>query len=238
MTENTNQNTENTQDIQEIVSDLPQMSELDMLKSRARMMGIGFSNNIGVDALKAKIQAKMDGQTDRTDEDGNVNESEMEINALEALGAMGVQKGDPDVQETQTEKPLTLRQMIEKDAMKLIRCRITNMDPKKKDLQGEIFTVANEYIGTVRRFVPFGEITDDGWHIPQCIFDMMKARKFLNIRTARDRRTGTMKVSQSWSPEFAIEILEPLTKAQLQQLAQAQIAAGSIDNNNGSVNAA
>lgn len=230
-------NTQNNQDNSETAGDLPQMSELEMLKGRARMMGISFSNNIGVDALKAKIQAKMDGEADRTDDDGNVSETDMEVNALEALGAMGVQKTDPEAQ-PEPEKPLTLRQMIERDAMKLVRCRITNMDPKKKDLQGEIFTVANEYIGTVRRFVPFGEVTDEGWHIPQCIYDMMKSRKFLNIRTARNRRTQTMEVSQSWSPEFAIEILEPLTKAQIQQLAQAQIAAGSIDSNNGSANVA
>ena len=40
-----------------------------------------------------------------------------------------------------------------------------DLDPKKKDLPGEVVTFANEYLGTVRVFVPFGEQTEDGWHI-------------------------------------------------------------------------
>lgn len=40
--------------------------ELSMLKSRARMMGITFSNNISVETLKQKIQEKIDGDEKET----------------------------------------------------------------------------------------------------------------------------------------------------------------------------
>ena len=189
--------------------------ELGMLKQRARMMGITFSNNISVETLKAKIQEKMDGKSDdapKIDELGDDN--------------------PPTLQDPEAPVPApkeTLRQKVKREGMKLVRCRIMNLDPKKKDLPGEIFTVANEYLGTVRKFIPFGEVTENGYHVPQCIFDMMKGRKFLNIRTYKDRRNNNqIRVEQNWAPEFALEVLPPLTKEELGKLAAAQAAAGGL----------
>lgn len=191
--------------------------ELGMLKQRARMMGITFSNNISVETLKAKIQEKMDGKSDdapKIDELGDDN--------------------PPTLQDPEAPVPApkeTLRQKVKREGMKLVRCRIMNLDPKKKDLPGEIFTVANEYIGTVRKFIPFGEVTENGYHVPQCIFDMMKGRKFLNIRTYKDRRNNNqIRVEQNWAPEFALEVLPPLTKEEIAKLAAAQAAAGGLGN--------
>lgn len=191
--------------------------ELGMLKQRARMMGITFSNNISVETLKAKIQEKMDGKSDDTpkvDELGDDNPPTLQ---------------DPEVPAPAPKE--TLRQKVKREGMKLVRCRIMNLDPKKKDLPGEIFTVANEYIGTVRKFIPFGEVTENGYHVPQCIFDMMKGRKFLNIRTYKDRRNNNqIRVEQNWAPEFALEVLPPLTKEEIAKLAAAQAAAGGLGN--------
>ena len=191
--------------------------ELGMLKQRARMMGITFSNNISVETLKAKIQEKMDGKSDDTpkvDELGDDNPPTLQ---------------DPEAPASASKE--TLRQKVKREGMKLVRCRIMNLDPKKKDLPGEIFTVANEYIGTVRKFIPFGEVTENGYHVPQCIFDMMKGRKFLNIRTYKDRRNNNqIRVEQNWAPEFALEVLPPLTKEEIAKLAAAQAAAGGLGN--------
>ena len=41
---------------EEVSAESQKPDELQMLKSRARMMGITFSNNIGVDALRDKIE--------------------------------------------------------------------------------------------------------------------------------------------------------------------------------------
>ena len=191
--------------------------ELGMLKQRARMMGITFSNNISVETLKAKIQEKMDGKSDDTPK-------------VDELG----DDNPPTLQDPEAPAPIskeTLRQKVKREGMKLVRCRIMNLDPKKKDLPGEIFTVANEYIGTVRKFIPFGEVTENGYHVPQCIFDMMKGRKFLNIRTYKDRRNNNqIRVEQNWAPEFALEVLPPLTKEEIAKLAAAQAAAGGLGN--------
>jgi hypothetical protein len=177
-------------------------TELDLLKDRARLMGIVFSNNIGIETLRQKIEDKMNGEPEKQEVTTN-----------------------PLVQDTPAKSKMTMREELLSVAMKLVRVRITNLDPKKKDLPGEIFTVANEYIGNVRKYIPYGEQSDDGYHIPQCIYDQLEARKFLNIRTIKDSRTGAPRVSTSWAKEFALEVLPQLTRAELDKLAAAQKAA-------------
>lgn len=211
------QNTEN--DEQEDAIEKP--DELDMLKKRARMMGIVFSNNIGIDALKAKIQAKMDGEKDPD-----------ELSKTDELGNDNPPTAPPPLHDPQAAPPVaqeTVRQRVKREAMKLVRLRIVNLDPKKKDLPGEIFTIANEYLGTVRKFIPFGEVTENGYHVPHCIYEMMKARKFQNIRTYKDRKNNNqIRVEQNWAPEFALEVLPPLTKEEITRLAASQSAAGGL----------
>ena len=42
------------------------VNELDVLKQRARMMGVEFSNNIGVETLRDRIRAKAEEQSNAT----------------------------------------------------------------------------------------------------------------------------------------------------------------------------
>ena len=183
--------------------------ELSVLKQRATMMGIQFSNNIGLETLRKKIEDKMEGRAEA--------DAAPQINPL---------AGETTAQPV---KRKTLRQKLYDEQMKLVRIRVTNLDPKKKDLPGEVITVANEHLGTVRKFVPFGEVTDDGYHVPYCIYRFMEKRKFLNIRIVKDRRTGQERVESNWVKEFALEVLPQLTPQQIANLKTAQIAAGSVD---------
>lgn len=200
----------------ETVDDLPKVDELTMLKQRAALMGVKFSNNISVEKLREKIEAHQSGAD-------AAEESPAAVNPLAQAEGSAAATAEP------AQKPMTLRQMLMLDQMKLVRVRIQNLNPNKKDLPGEVFTVANEYIGTVRKYIPYGDQSDNGYHIPFCIYQMLKDRQFLNIRTGKDRR-GKVKVEQGMAREFAIEVLEPLTREELYKLGQAQIAAGSTDN--------
>jgi hypothetical protein len=192
---------------EDTVNDIAMPSELDVLKQRATLMNIKFSNNISVEKLREKIEAAQ-----------AKDEPEVEEAAVNPLGA----KQEAGV------KKMTLGQKIRAEQTRLIRVRIQNLDPKKKDLPGEIITVANEYMGTVRKFVPFGEVTDNGYHIPYCIYEFLKERKFINI-TTRKGKNGLPDIRATEAREFSIEVLPPLTEAELSQLAQAQIAAGSLN---------
>lgn len=183
------------------------VDELSLLKQRANMMGISYSNNISAETLRKKIEAAQENKAQEP--------VELQPNPL-ALSTGTVTTAT------------SLRHQQRLEQLKLVRVRIQNLDPKKKDLPGEIITVANEYIGTVRKFVPFGEATDEGYHIPYCIYNFLKERKFLNIRVTKGKN-GQPNITSAWVREFAIEVLPPLTKEELQTLAAAQIAAGSVD---------
>jgi hypothetical protein len=128
-------------------------------------------------------------------------------------------------------KKLSLRQYLYNEQMRLIRVRIANLDPKKADLSGEVLSIANKHLGTVKVFVPYGEVTDDGWHIPYIIYKELERRRFLSIRTVKDPRTKQPVVKKGWAKEFSLDVLPPLSAGEIKQLATAQVAAGSIDNN-------
>ncbi|WAK44943.1 hypothetical protein Fifi067_00016 [Erwinia phage Fifi067] len=182
-----------------------------LLMGRARMMGLSFSNNIATEKLSKMIEAAMEGKSLEPEKKAEAPE----LNPL-----------DGDAAGKKPAKAKSLRQQLYDKQMRLVRLRITCMDPKKKDLPGEIFTIANEHLGTVRKFVPFGEVTDEGYHVPYCIYKMLEARQFLNVRTIKDRRTKTTRVETTWVREFALEVMPPLTPAQIQDLKTAQLAAG------------
>jgi hypothetical protein len=184
-----------------------QVDELTVLKQRARLMGVPISNNIGLETLRERIRAKMEA-----------------IDKIENPTALV-----PDIGETAVgTKPMSIREQLMRDEMKLVRLQITNLDPNKKDLHGEIFTLANEYLGTVAKYIPFGEVTDNGYHVPYCIYRQLESRKFLNIRTKK-ASNGQTKVEQGWVKEFSLTVLPPLTKTELEKLALAQAAAGVLN---------
>lgn len=189
------------------------VDELTVLKERAKQMGIPFSNNISLDTLRKRIADKLEGK------------DEPEVNPL---------AGDREIASiTRAEKKLdpkanalALRKMMQREQMKLVRVRITNMDPKKKDLPGEIWTVANEYLGNVKKYVPYGEQTDDGFHLPYCLFRLLQNQRFLHIRTVKDRVTGVERSEKQWVKEFSLDVLPMLTTEERARLAAAQAAAG------------
>ncbi len=225
-TKDMNEQQLNTNDLE--TNGLPEgMDELTILKQRAKSLGINHSNNIGVDALREKIRQKLEGESVEDDED------EAESVAAEVPSAAAV---DPHpsvaaqvIANKVNQTPMSARQQLIKDATRLIRCRIVNLDPKKKEWPGEFFTVANEYIGTHKKYVPYGE-AGQSYHVPKVIFDLLKEKTYLHIRTYKDpANPQKQKVEERYMPEFSIEELPPLTQAELEELRKAQNASGRVD---------
>lgn len=189
------------------------VDELALLKERAKQMGIPFSNNISLETLRKRISDKMEGK------------DVPEVNPLAGDAEIAAITSAP-VKLDAKQNALALRKMMQREQMKLVRVRITNMDPKKKDLPGEIWTVSNEYLGNVRKMIPYGEQTDEGFHIPYCLFRLLQSKRFLHIRTVKDRVTGVERQDKQWVKEFSLDVLPDLTKEELARLAAAQAAAG------------
>lgn len=171
---------------------------LNSLKARADLLGIKYKSNIGVEALKTKIEEHLAPKED-------------------------------EAPLSRTEQMAAVRREAREKALRLVRVRITCMNPSKKDLHGEIFTVANRYIGNITKFVPFNDESEGGYHVPQALLNVIKARKFLDIRTRANRNNSAdIKVSTKFVPEFAIEELPQLTEEELNELKAAQAAKGGV----------
>jgi hypothetical protein len=170
-------------------------------------MGIKFSPKIGIDALRTRVNAAINGEDDKPDEEETASPKHM----------------------TKAERDAQMRKEIYAKELKLIRVRIACMNPEKKDWPGEIITVANRYIGNVKKFIPFNSESDRGFHVPNVIFKTLKSRKFLHKSSRRDRQTGQIVVTTKWMPEFSIEVLPQLTEQELQDLAREQAMKGGVE---------
>jgi hypothetical protein len=204
-------------------------SELDSLKERARIMGIAFSPNIGVDTLRARVNAKLNGE-DAPDESETppVTEDEPPAKA----------EGPPEVKPAPTstspkaktksiaQLKLELQTRQRNDARKLVRVVVQCMNPNKKDWTGEIFTVSNAVVGTIKKFVPFG--VEAGYHVPHMIYEMIKNRKYQHF-TKKKLANGQSHVESKISPEFNIRLLNALTMEEMKELHERQALNHSID---------
>jgi len=183
--------------------------ELETLKARADLMGIKYHPAIGVDRLKIKINNALNGSPD--------SEDKKEISAPVSAEAI---------------KPLTATEFNElerksrsRKAASLVRVRVTCLNPDKKAWPGEIFSVGSAKLGTFKKYVPFN--VDEGWHVPHIIYETMKERQFTQRYTVKVN--GQEVTKYKLVNEFAIEVLPPLTKEELKELARKQAMSGSMD---------
>ena len=197
-----------TEDINtETFGELPVEDELTALKERAALMGITHHPSIGIDKLRDKINAFVNGEEAPADDD--------EPDAPEAT------EEAPVVEETIPQR----NKRLKNESTELIRVNITCMNPNKSEWEGEVFTCGNAVVGTVKKYVPFGE----DYHVPRIILTMIEDKfyqSFFTQKGADGQKTRKGKMSK----EFAIRLLDPLTEEELQALAQRQaMAAGTSE---------
>ena len=130
----------------------------------------------------------------------------------------------PETKEDETEGQKRQRQMQE--ASKLVRIRLTCMNPFKKDWDGEFFTVGNSVVGSYTKYVPFN--SEDGWHVPQIIYNHLIERQSQIFVTRKTDRGVTVREGKLIK-EFAVEVLPQLTQAELDELARRQAMAGGLE---------
>lgn len=188
-------------------------NELAMLKRQADVLGVPYSNNIGAETLAKKIKDAMSDETRTTVPDSKTRSEQEE------------EDEEPPEQAPRPERPMTKQEkarQLREEYMKLVRVRITNMDPKKADLKGEVLTVSNNFLGKVSKFVPYGEFCgEDGYHVPYILYLFMKERKFSQVKT--DLKSGVPRALDV--AEFSIELLPQHTEKSLKKLAMKQAAA-------------
>ena len=214
--------------------------ELMLLKKRAKTLGIKHHPSIGLAKLKVKVNSALAKDTaPRNDTEPVLNTPvEPAHEAIVSTVANDMPKRPQMAAKVAPMPPInrpakTARQLKNeqqqrqrKEAMKLIRIHVTCMNPNKKNWEGEMFTVSNSVIGTVKKFVPFNN--PEGWHVPMIIYKAMIEKNcqiFQSVKGKNGRNTKRAKMIK----ELSIEIMDPLTKTELNELAIRQARAGSID---------
>ena len=179
--------------------------ELAALKARADLLGISYHPTIGLEKLRQKVNAAV------TKTDDAATDTEV------------VEATQP-VQESEAAKRLRLRN----EAAKLIRIRLTCLNPVKKEWDGEIITAGNAAVGTYKKFIPFHS-ADDGWHIPHIIYEQLMERMCQIFVSTTDPVTGIKTSRSKLIKEFNVVVLPQLTDDELAELARQQAVGGTIE---------
>jgi hypothetical protein len=189
-----------------VSEDIKEVDELAKLKNRAKFLGVKYSPNIGVEKLTEKLDAKID-----------------EIDHVVRIGSANPVLADgPVPNESKAERKVRLR----REAARLVRVRVTCMNPNKRDWEGEIYSVGNSLVGFHKKYVPFN--ADEGWHIPNIIYKHLKDRKCQVFHTVKGPRGAKIRKGKL-VPELSIELMPDLTADAIQELAQRQAQANNLD---------
>ena len=175
--------------------------ELTLLKERADDLGIEYSNNIGLESLRKRVNDFL---------------------------TPAVEEEEEEVVVAKDGKKKSKRQIAQEEQLPLVRIRLTCMNPAKKDIPGAIYTIANKDVGIVRKFVPFTG-AESGYHVPKCIYELLKRKEFQQVRVIKDKSSlGGKRYVNVAIKEFAIEVLPNLTEKELAELALEQATTGRV----------
>jgi hypothetical protein len=224
---------------------LPQVDELTALKERADLMGIQYHPSIGLEKLRAKINEAIttEGAPKRAEDAPVAAPVAVPTQAYQAESLAPVPEKAAPVLEKRTfltpkqhadaesvpvegETLSQKRVRLKRHANELIRIRVTCMNPAKKEWEGEIISVGNSLVKTISKYVPFG--IDEGWHVPRILYNVLRDRQAQIFVTVTDEKGNKVRKGKLIK-EFAIEVLEPLTKEELAELAARQAASRSVD---------
>lgn len=199
---------------------LPVKDELTALKERANSMGIQYHVNIGLEKLREKVNAALNDEEEPTDV--------KQVPAPNVPAGLKVGATPEEIiagylaAQDSNMTPGQKRNQAIKDANRLVRVRVTCMNPNKRDWEGEILTVSNAVVGTFKKFVPFNSV--EGWHVPFIILQALKERQCQIFVNGTDGNGRKIKRAQLIA-EFGIEILPALNETELKELGQRQLMA-------------
>lgn len=197
-----------SEELEEAVTEV-EPSELDALKQRAALMGIKHHPTIGLEKLRAKVNAKIS-------EDTPVNE----------LPESQIISNKEKFIKRRTETLVQKKARLRKEALTLHRVTVTCLDPSKKAYPGEYISAGNAYTGEVKKFVEYN--SEDGFHLPLILINALKEKEFTHhfsqeIKGAEQGRNKQAKA-------YIVTMMNPLTQSEIEVIAKRQAMANNLDN--------
>lgn len=171
-------------------------------------------------------QAALDGLKERATKLGVKFHPNIKADALREKVAAAQAEAPEAVSKAPVASTESATQQLRMESSKLIRIKLSCMNPAKKEWDGEIISVGNSAVGTHKKFIPFN--ADEGWHVPKIIYDALVERQCQVFVSQKDSRGNTVRKGKLIK-EFAIEVLPQLTLEELQELGRRQAMAGSVN---------
>lgn len=166
----------------------------DAMKKQATGLGLQFSPNIG----QAKLQERIN-------------------NALIEKASKPIK---PIAAETESEKLMRVR----KEAMALVRVKVTCFDPTMKKRSGTYIMGGNSNTGTVRKFIQFGK----PWMMPRILVNIMKESQYQGWIEGKTQ-FGITKMISSMEHRYNIVELPPITTKELEIIKKRQQTTESLE---------
>lgn len=190
-------------------------TRLEELRAQAEELGVKYHHMAG----EAKIQAAIDAHIEKATKTEAVEGFDHPVNPrhVNEDGLIVPMTSEEFRKDTLSDRKKILN--------RLVRCRITCMNPAKKAWEGEIISVGSAKNGTFKKFIPF-----DGreYHIPNVIYEELKSRQYTVFHTVRNERGQEVKKGRLVN-EFSIDVLPPLTPKELEKLRKEQALANNQD---------
>ncbi len=120
-----------------------------------------------------------------------------------------------------------LEGLRENNTMKLIRVIVRPNDPLKLESRGEIFSFGNSVANggkVIKKYVPFNN--EEGWHIPNIIFENIKAAECQIFKKVT--RNGQETMEPQKIKAYNVEVLSDLTQDEVDKIAIRQRTTSSV----------
>ena len=179
-----------------------------LVREQGKIMGLKFAPNASLDTMVSELKAAR----------------ELILSDPTPAPALAGTESSQEAKAFEAQKELRL------DLLRLVRIKISCLNPAKSDLPGEILTVHNDVVGTIKKFVPYNE-AGEAYHVPNILLKMLQRKQFLQIKDPPkgSRAPATKRLVK----EYSIEVLSPLTEKELEALRKAQNAAAAASSSEG-----
>jgi hypothetical protein len=151
----------------------------------------------------------------------------MEVQATQAVSTESAVLITEDMLDDFTFNGVELEGLRENNTMKLIRVIVRPNDPLKLESRGEIFSFGNSVANggkVVKKYVPFNN--EEGWHIPNIIFENIKAAECQIFKKVT--RNGQETMEPQKIKAYNVEVLSDLTQDEVDKIAIRQKATSSV----------
>jgi len=186
-----------------------QAADREALESKAKMLGVQYHPSLSNAKLSERIKEHVAAEAAPKTVLEKAPEPEAKAAKVSVVGGK------------ETENEARIRR--KKEASELVRIILTCKNPLKAEHGGQMFSVGNSNIGNFTKYVPFEN--QEGWHVPKIILQLIKDSEYQHF--FKDPKNPNITLSKR-AKEFVVDILPPLTKDELFELAQRQAMSGSV----------